>query len=100
MEWLAVLGADKSQVLEAVKSGFAATGHDSSMLPVKDLIAAHFSNHRHQSTSALQQFTKLEQDFPNNIYLLLKIATYVAPPCNAEMIYVSTVLILFVLSML
>lgn len=74
MEWLAVLGTDKSQVLEALKTGFAANGIDSSLLPVKELIAAHFSNHRHQTAVALQQFLKLEQNFPNNVYLLLKIA--------------------------
>jgi tetratricopeptide (TPR) repeat protein len=75
VEWLAVLGTDKSQVLDAVKTGFIENGYDQSMLPVKELISAHFSKHKHQTASALQQFIKLEQEFPNNVYLLLKIAT-------------------------
>jgi tetratricopeptide (TPR) repeat protein len=76
MEWLAVLGTDKSQVFDAVKTGFAQNAHDQSLVvPVKDLIHAHFAKHRHQSASSLQMFSKLEQEFPNNVYLLLKIAT-------------------------
>jgi tetratricopeptide (TPR) repeat protein len=84
MEWLAVLGTDKSQVFEAVKTGFCqnnANAQDQSqsqslLVPVvKDLIHAHFAEHRHQSASSLQMFSKLEQEFPNNVYLLLKIAT-------------------------
>ena len=75
MEWLAVLGTEKSQVFEAVKTGFAQNGHDQSLVPVKELINAHFAKHRHQSASSLQMFCKLEQEFPNNVYLLLKIAT-------------------------
>jgi tetratricopeptide (TPR) repeat protein len=75
VEWLAGLGTDKAQVLDAVKTGFIRNGYDQSMLPVKELISAHFAKHRHQTASALQQFTKLEQGFPNNVYLLLKIAT-------------------------
>ena len=75
MEWLAVLGTEKSQVFEAVKTGFAQNGNDQSLVPVKELINAHFAKHRHQSASSLQMFCKLEQEFPNNVYLLLKIAT-------------------------
>ena len=76
MEWLAVLGTDKNLVLEAVKSGFARNGYDqSSLIPVKELINAHYAKTRHQTSSALQMFAKLEQEFPNNVYLLLKIAT-------------------------
>jgi tetratricopeptide (TPR) repeat protein len=75
VEWLAVLGTDKSHVLDAIKSGFAQNGYEQSLIPIKELVSAHFANHRHQTSSALQLFKKLEQDFPNNVYLLLKIAT-------------------------
>lgn len=75
VEWLAVLGAEKSLVVEAVTRGFKQSGYDESLMPAKELISAHFAKHRHQTASALQLFTKLEQHFPNNVYLLLKMAT-------------------------
>ena len=76
VEWLAVLQTEKQQVLDAVRVGFTRNGYEqSSMIPVKELISAQFAKHRHQTDPALQQFTKLEQQFPNNVYLLLKIAT-------------------------
>lgn len=76
VEWLAVLGTDKAQVLDAVHTGFGRQNNNNqSLLPVKDLISAHFAKHHHQTASALQQFAKIEQEFPNNVYLLLKIAT-------------------------
>jgi tetratricopeptide (TPR) repeat protein len=86
IEWLAVLGAEKQTVLDAISTGLARTkneadGHEDSSASsfmesaIEDLVAAHFANHRHQTALALQQFKKLERDFPNNVYLLLKIAT-------------------------
>jgi tetratricopeptide (TPR) repeat protein len=77
VEWLASLGADKSQVLEAISRGFAARGasQDTVLLPLVDLVNAHFAKNRHQTSSALQQFVSLERKFPNNIYLLLRMAT-------------------------
>jgi tetratricopeptide (TPR) repeat protein len=76
VEWLASLGADKSQVLEAISRGLAArASQDTALLPLVDLANAHFAKHRHQTASALQQFAALERKFPNNIYLLLRMAT-------------------------
>ena len=77
VEWLASLGADKSQMLEAITRGFAAKGasQDTALLPLVDIANAHFAKHRHQTSSALQQFVALERKFPNNVYLLLRIAT-------------------------
>ena len=86
VEWLAALGADKSGVLSAITSGMArkkteeGENHDdysSAVLisTVRDLVEAHFAKYRHQTLPALQLFSKLERDFPNNVYLLLKIAT-------------------------
>jgi len=84
IEWLAVLGAEKSQVLDA-----CLRNRDQNLLPVKELISAHFAKHRHQTSSALQQFTKLEQEFPNNVYLLLRIATLqVSVACRLHSILV------------
>ena len=75
VEWLAILGTDKNQVLDAVKAGYSQNGPSQPLIPVKDLISAHFAKHRHQTEAALRQFAGLEQQFPNNVYLLLKIAT-------------------------
>lgn len=77
MEWLASLGTDKSRVLEAISRGLAAKGasQDTALLPLVDLANAHFAKHRHQTSSALHQFVELDRKFPNNIYLLLRIAT-------------------------
>lgn len=77
VEWLAVLGADRNQVLEAVEHGLTkklASPEDESLVPVLSLVTAHFLMHRHQTATALTHFTKLEQEYPNNVYLLLKIA--------------------------
>lgn len=75
VEWLAILGEDSSRVIEALNKGLSQNGYKDSMLPVKELVSAQFAKHRHQNSSALLQFTKLEKQFPNNVYLLLKIAT-------------------------
>lgn len=78
VEWLAVLGVEKQLVVEAVAGGLASRNNKKSsntpLIPIQDLISAHFLKHRHQTATALQHFSKLERDFPNNVYLLLKIA--------------------------
>lgn len=76
VEWLATLNADKSHVLEAIKRGFSARGvaDNETLLPVVDLVSAQFAKHRHQTGSALQQFKVLEQQYPNNPYIMVKIA--------------------------
>jgi hypothetical protein len=78
VEMLASLGADKNIVLDAIQRGFAAKGSpggDDALVPVVDLVSAHFAKHRHQTALALQQFMTLERQYPNNVYLLLRIAT-------------------------
>jgi hypothetical protein len=75
VERLAILGTEKSHVVEAVTRGFKQNGYDQSLVPMKELISSHFAEHRHQTAPALHLFTKLEKQFPNNVYLLLKIAT-------------------------
>ena len=86
IEWLAALGTDKPVVLNAINSGVArkkleeGENHDdysSAVLisTVRELVEAQFARYRHQTAPALQLFVKLERDFPNNVYLLLKIAT-------------------------
>lgn len=76
VEWLATLGADKMQVVEAIKKGLAVrgAGEEETLLPLGDIVSAHFAKHRHQTALALQQFMELEREYPNNVYLLLKIA--------------------------
>lgn len=79
VEWLAILAADRNVVLEAAEKALVLkSGNEmdtSSSLPVVDIVSAHFLMHRHQSKLALDHFVKLEQEFPNNVFLLLKIAT-------------------------
>lgn len=76
-EHLAQLGVDyKAKVLPAMEAGFAERGLGSDATEsIRDLVAALCAKHRHQSSTALQLFTKLEQEYPNNVYLLLKLAT-------------------------
>lgn len=81
IEWLAVLGVtEKSVVLDAVEKGCTRMsgqqgGNDmSTIIPVKEFVTAQFAKTRHQTVSALKFFTALEKLFPNNIYLMLKIA--------------------------
>lgn len=86
IEMLAVLGADKDFVLKAISSGLnRKKDHEGEnyddvasgplMSAVCELVEAHFAKSRHNTAAALKMFTKLERDFPNNVYLLLKIAT-------------------------
>ena len=76
VECLASLNADKAHVLEAIKRGFSAQGvtDGEDLLPVIDLVSAQFAKHRHQTGPALQQFMTLEQQYPNNTYIMVKIA--------------------------
>ena len=73
VEWLAALGADRTVMIDAVEQGLSRKrGHD--ILPAIELVSAHYLMHRNQASSALNSFIKLEEKFPNSIYLLLKIA--------------------------
>mmetsp|Transcript_25009 Transcript_25009/g.58680 ORF Transcript_25009/g.58680 Transcript_25009/m.58680 type:complete len:552 (+) Transcript_25009:170-1825(+) len=83
IEWLAVLGTiEKAIVLDAVEKGFKKTSRNrggntkdlSAIIPVKEFVTAQFAQTRHQTVSALQLFTALEKLFPNNVYIMLKIA--------------------------
>jgi len=81
IEYLAVLGiTEKSVVLDAVEKGCKrASGQQGgndlfTIVPVKEFVTAQFAKTRHQTVSALQLFTALEKLFPNNVYLMLKIA--------------------------
>jgi len=107
IEWLAVLGAERQLVLDAISTGLTRKNNElggrrdkdssSSLMisAVNELVDAHFSKHRHQTALALQLFTKLERDFPNNVYLLLKVATLqVSQTQDTDLVkYVSPLLI-------
>ena len=78
MESLAILGTDMAKVVDAIKTGFAQQQtNDSSKYTaaIQDLVTATFAKHRHQASSALEMFQKLSEQFPNNVQILLKIAT-------------------------
>ena len=70
IQWLAILGADRNAVMNAVQKGMLNKCSTLS-LPIMELVSAHFLQHRNQTTSAISAFSKLEREFPNNIYLLL-----------------------------
>jgi anaphase-promoting complex subunit 7 len=74
IQWLAILGADRNAVMNAVEQGMLDKSNASS-LPIMELVSAHFLQHRNQTTSAIAAFSNLEREFPNNIYLLLQIAS-------------------------
>lgn len=91
VEWLAILGADRTEVEGVVEKTMVAKSGDemdiSAGLPVVELLVAHFLFHRNQSKLALDQFIKLEKEFPDNVFLLLKIATlqlHVSDDAGAE----------------
>jgi tetratricopeptide (TPR) repeat protein len=86
IERLAALGADEQSVSSALASGMArkkmdeGENHDdyasaSLVSAVRELAEALFAMYRHKKATALQMLLKLERDFPNNVYFLLKIAT-------------------------
>lgn len=95
VEWLAILGADRNDVISAAEQGLA--GKEENPLPVIELVSAHFLIHHKQTAVALTSFIKLEQRFPNNVHFLLKIAllqvrpaiepsnlpTYLTPFCHS-----------------
>ena len=72
-EELGNLGIEKAHVLEALKTGIALTQgadeHDTEYNNVLDLVSAILSSRRHQNATALQEFAKLEEKYPGNIYL-------------------------------
>jgi len=85
VEWLAALGTDKHTVQNAIATGitrkkmeegdnFDDVSTGTLIATVRDLVEAHFARYRHQTAASLHLFIKLERDFPNNVYLLLKIA--------------------------
>jgi anaphase-promoting complex subunit 7 len=76
VQWLAILNADRNAVMNAVEQGMMNKNHpDGSALPVLELVSAHFLQHRNQTPAALAAFSKLERDYPNNVYLLLQVAS-------------------------
>ena len=102
VEMLAVLGAEVKDVKRSLERGLknyepassssAVDGEDhptdeeekssqmevmsnEEILPIRDIVSAHFLSHRNQLSSALCQYQKMSEMFPNNIFLLLQIAT-------------------------
>eukprot|EP00586_Coscinodiscus_wailesii_P008004 CAMPEP_0172522422 /NCGR_PEP_ID=MMETSP1066-20121228/293115_1 /TAXON_ID=671091 /ORGANISM="Coscinodiscus wailesii, Strain CCMP2513" /LENGTH=610 /DNA_ID=CAMNT_0013305419 /DNA_START=499 /DNA_END=2331 /DNA_ORIENTATION=- len=86
VEMLAILGADQDRVLSAVGDGVRSKHgsgvddledrklNDFLLLPVQEMVVGHLHIHRNNHSSALGYFRKLDSWFPNNVYLLLKIA--------------------------
>lgn len=68
VEWLAVLGAERDDVLNAVEEGVLT-------IPIVKIVSAHFLMRRNQTSQALEAFRTLERHFPDNVYILLKIAS-------------------------
>lgn len=73
-EQLVELNVDKAKILGAMNDD--PTGEDTTELAnLKDLISGLAAKQRYQSVTALQTFQKLEELYPNNVYLLTKMAT-------------------------
>lgn len=74
IQWLAILKADRNAVMNAVEQGMVQKHSDDSVLPIMEIASAHFLQHCNQTDPALKAFTKLDKEYPNNVYLLLQIA--------------------------
>jgi tetratricopeptide (TPR) repeat protein len=98
IEWLTVTGkVDKHDILDAINTGFksmdkksktisqennsgdvngvqGSIDNDNNIVPVKEFVNTLFAKGRHQTALALKNFTALEQQYPNDVYLLLNIA--------------------------
>ncbi|KAG7359749.1 tetratricopeptide repeat protein [Nitzschia inconspicua] len=93
IEWLAAIGTtDKMVVFDAIDKGFETMaaeessdfhGDNVTVAPIKEFAAAHFARGRHHSGMALQMFRALDKKYPNNTYILLKIA-YLQNQMNDE----------------
>ena len=76
-ERLAQLGTtDKTVILAAMKEGMSsrAVSEQGDWEHIRELVSALVAKQKFQTATALQQLSKLEQEFPGNIYLLNKIA--------------------------
>jgi anaphase-promoting complex subunit 7 len=74
-ERLASSGTDRNKSLEAWKEGLRNRGlFEEDFSHFKDLIIALSASHQLQSATAFQLFTNLNKEYPNNVYLLLKLA--------------------------
>jgi len=90
LEALATTGCKEVDVMEAIEQGIRArsgayqyvfpepetnAGTQSDLLmPVKELVKAHFSARRYDQATALEYFKSLHAEFPNNPHLMLNIA--------------------------
>ncbi len=91
-ERLAKLGADRNVILDAMNEGARSKGIGPSaeLENVQELVSALVAKHKFQTATALQQLTKLGQIYPDNIYLLLKLANVhlcMSDPRSAEMTF-------------
>jgi anaphase-promoting complex subunit 7 len=79
VQWLAILNAERNNVISAVQQGLrsksSASTASAQELPVVELVTAHFLQHRHQTSLALQAFQELDQMFPSTTCLKLEIAS-------------------------
>jgi anaphase-promoting complex subunit 7 len=75
-ECLAQMGADRNAILGAMKDGMARKGvtESAEWEYIRELVSALTAKSKFQTATALQQFTKLDSEFPGNVYLLLKLA--------------------------
>mmetsp|Transcript_24135 Transcript_24135/g.29623 ORF Transcript_24135/g.29623 Transcript_24135/m.29623 type:complete len:619 (+) Transcript_24135:62-1918(+) len=76
-EKLAVLKNKNSPAGERMENYNEVADADKShlLLPIEDMIVAHFQSHQNMHRAALLKYKELDAQYPNNIYLLLKIAT-------------------------
>lgn len=70
VEALAELGADERVAAEAI-GRTSASSHD---LPLREIVAARFRSQRNDHGAALRSLRELDRRYPNNVYLLNKMA--------------------------
>jgi len=87
-ERLAVLGTDRASIMSAIKEGMMAHGvqdiNTNEWVHIRELVSALVAKHRHQTVIALQQFEKLEREFPSNVYLIQRIASLQLQMCDSK----------------
>lgn len=91
-ERLAKLGADRNVILDAMEEGARNKGLEASieMENMRELVSALVAKHKFQTATALQQLAKLDHVYPDNVYLLQKLANLhlcMNDPRSAEMTF-------------
>lgn len=74
-ERLAELGADRNKIMGEWQAGLLSYGLDETdYTHLKELVSALVASHQLQTVTSFQLLSNLDKEYPNNVYLLLKLA--------------------------